>query len=229
MRVVVLLSGGLDSAVALAVHKDDGDECLPIAFDYGQRHRAELACAWHIAAYYGLELKICKVEFPSKTSDLLHTRRGTLARWRDEAEICGEIGTTYVECRNAVFLSLAASYAESVGADAIVTGFNSQDARGYPAPDSRPEFATAFERMLDVGTRRGVQGRPIRIFTPLAALSKGETVEWGCLLGAPMHLSRSCFETGRRPCGACDACVIRRNGFADAGVVDIPMLWRVAR
>lgn len=222
---MVLLSGGLDSAVALAAARRDGLACHALTVDYGQRHRAELAAARRIARALGaaehrvVMLDLRAIGGSALTADIdvpKDREQGTGDRGQERSEV----PVTYVPARNTVFLSLAAGYAEVVGADSIVIGVNAVDYSGYP--DCRPEFIAAMERALTLGTRAGDQGDPIRIDAPLARMSKAQIIRLGASLGLDFALTHSCYDpdAGGAACGHCDSCLIRRRGFEEAGVPD---------
>jgi 7-cyano-7-deazaguanine synthase len=213
---VVLLSGGLDSATALAIARARGETCRTLALDYGQRHRAELAAARRIASTLGAaEHRELRVDMGALGgSALTDTRIAVPERGGDG------IPVTYVPARNTVFLSLALAWAEVLGADKIVIGVNAIDYSGYP--DCRPEFIAAFERLARLATKRGVEGQAFAVDAPLVALTKAEIIRRGLELGVDYSLTVSCYnadETGRA-CGRCDACRLRREGFAAVGVAD---------
>ncbi|MCL4221062.1 MAG: 7-cyano-7-deazaguanine synthase QueC [Phycisphaerales bacterium] len=216
IRAVVLLSGGLDSATVLALARGEGRLCHCLCFDYGQRHRHELQAARRVAAAQGVE---APVEMP------LNLRVFGGSALTDDIEVprAGEsegIPVTYVPARNLVFLSLAAALAEVVDAAEIWIGVNAIDYSGYP--DCRPAFIEAFERAANLATRAGVCGRPVRVRAPLIALSKAEIIRRGAALGVDYALTHSCYDPDERgrACGRCDSCVLRRRGFAEAGVPD---------
>lgn len=213
-KAVVLLSGGLDSTTCMAVAHSEGYELHPVSFDYGQRHDKELECAKRIAEYYRVKdhriFKIGYVEGNALTDARV-----------DVPDFTGNnnnIPVTYVPARNILFLSYAAGYAESIGAEAIFIGVSSVDYSGYP--DCRPEFIEAFQRVLKVGTKTGVEGNPVKITAPLINLSKAQTIRLGHKLGAPYHLTTSCYRGGEKACGVCDSCTLRLRGFKEAGISD---------
>lgn len=212
-RAVVLLSGGLDSATCLSVALAEGYEAFPLSFDYGQRHKKELESAKNIVKY--LKIKEHKIVKVGNVGGSALTDMEI-----DVPEYKGfpNIPVTYVPARNMIFLSYAAGYAEVVGANAIFIGVNSIDYSGYP--DCRPEFIEAFEKVMKVGTKNGVNGKPVRILTPLINLSKAEIVKLACENNAPLHLTTSCYKGGEKACGVCDSCVLRLKGFREAGIVD---------
>lgn len=216
-RAVVLLSGGLDSAVALYAALAKGYECRALSFDYGQRHKRELRSARALARSAGTSLKSVRIRFPWKGSSLVDTSR-RLPRLRSAAMIAsGGIPSTYVPARNTIFLSIAASYAEAVGATAIFIGAHTGDSSGYP--DCRPDYLEAFGRVVSLGTKRGVEGR-LRLEYPLIGLSKAGIIKLGMKLGVPFKNTWSCYAGTKRPCGVCDSCVLRAKGFKDAAIAD---------
>jgi 7-cyano-7-deazaguanine synthase len=215
---IVLLSGGLDSATCLLLAREEGFETRALSFDYGQRHAIELERARAIAARYGVrEHRVVRLDFPGRgasalTDPSLPVPRQALGR--------DPIPITYVPARNTLFLSHAVAWAEVLGASDIFIGANALDYSGYP--DCRPEFLEAFERVANVGTRAGVEGRAFRIRAPLARMTKAEIVTRAAALGLDMALTTSCYEPGPcgEPCRTCDACLLREKGFREAGVTD---------
>jgi 7-cyano-7-deazaguanine synthase len=215
-RSVVLLSGGLDSATALAIVRERGDECYSLSFDYGQRHRAELAAAQRISAALGAaahrELRIPIGDFGgSALTD----------RSIDVPEQSAQgIPVTYVPARNTVFLSLALAWAEVLDAQLIVIGVNAIDYSGYP--DCRPEFIAAFQRLASLATKQGVEGRGVVIDAPLVQMTKAQIIRRGQELRMDYSLTVSCYQAddAGRACGRCDSCRLRRQGFSEAGVAD---------
>jgi 7-cyano-7-deazaguanine synthase len=223
-RAICLLSGGLDSATALAIARAQGFLCYCLSFDYGQRHRIELEAAARIAAQLGAaEHRTVRIDLrafggSALTSDL------AVPKGRDEAKIASEIPVTYVPARNTIFLSFALAYAETAGASNIFIGVNAIDYSGYP--DCRPEFIRAFEAMASLATKAGVEGTArIRIHTPLMQMSKADIVRKAAELGVDIASTHSCYDPGQdgRPCGRCDACILRRKGFEEAGMEDPAM------
>jgi 7-cyano-7-deazaguanine synthase len=219
-RAVVLLSGGLDSTTCLAVARRDGFEAHCLSVDYGQRHRGELARARRLARALGAkDHRVVKVDLSVFGGSALTDRGIAVPKGRSPARMAREIPVTYVPARNTVFLALALAHAETIGADDVYVGVNAIDYSGYP--DCRPAFLRAFERLARVATKAGVSGRSLRIRAPLLRLSKAGIVRLGTRLGVPYRLTQSCYDPIRgRACGRCDACVLRRKGFADAGVPD---------
>jgi 7-cyano-7-deazaguanine synthase len=215
-RSVILLSGGMDSATILAIAKDAGEECYALSFAYGQRHDAELKAAAELAE------RMDVVEHRTIRIDMGQLGGSALT---DEAidvpEAGGEgIPVTYVPARNTVFLSLGLAWAEVLEADAIYVGVNAVDYSGYP--DCRPEYITAFQAMANLATKRGIEGNPLEIRTPLIDLGKGDIVELGKSLGVDFSLTVSCYSADNNgaACGHCDACELRREGFSAAGLAD---------
>lgn len=215
-RSVVLLSGGLDSATALAIARERGDECYTLSFDYGQRHRAELVAAQRISAALGAathrELRIPIGDFGGSA---LTDRSIDVP----EQSVQG-IPVTYVPARNTVFLSLALAWAEVLDAQRIVIGVNAIDYSGYP--DCRPEFIAAFQGLASLATKQGVEGRGVVIDAPLVQMTKAQIIRRGQELGMDYSLTVSCYQAddAGRACGRCDSCRLRRQGFSEAGVAD---------
>jgi 7-cyano-7-deazaguanine synthase len=217
VKAVVLLSGGLDSATALAIAKSQGRECLAMSIVYGQRHEIELAAARRVAAaigvaehvIYPLDLRVFGAS--ALTSDISVPK--------DAVDAPG-IPVTYVPARNTIFLALALGYAEAKEADEIWLGVNAVDYSGYP--DCRPEFLAAFQDVIVKGTRSGVEHGTPRIVAPLLTLSKAEIIRRGVTLGVDYSLTHSCYDpdANGRACGHCDSCILRRRGFEEAGVTD---------
>jgi 7-cyano-7-deazaguanine synthase len=218
---VCLLSGGLDSTTALAVARRDGYDCFALSFDYGQRHRREIEAAARVAEALGAVRHIVlRIDLAAFGGSAL-TAEEPVPKGRTQAEIASGIPSTYVPARNTVFLSCALAWAETLGAADIFLGINAIDYSGYP--DCRPQYIEAFERMANLATKAGVEGRiHFRIHAPLIRLTKGEIVKLGLELGADYGLTWSCYDPGPdgRPCGACDSCLLRRKGFAEAGTAD---------
>jgi 7-cyano-7-deazaguanine synthase len=216
MNAVVLLSGGLDSATALAIARARGDECWTLALDYGQRHRAELAAALRVSTSLGaIEHRQLRVDIGALGGSALTDMRIAVPERGGDG-----IPVTYVPARNTVFLSLALAWAEVLDADKIVIGVNAIDYSGYP--DCRPEFVAAFERLAQLATKRGVEGHALAIDAPLVALSKAAIIRCGLELGVDYSLTVSCYnaDDSGSACGRCDACRLRREGFAAAGAAD---------
>lgn len=218
-RAVVLLSGGLDSTVTAAVAKADGHELYFLTINYGQRHAVEVERARQVAAAMGVtQHVVLSLDLRAIGGSAL-TAAIDVPKDRSEQERGSGIPVTYVPGRNLIFLSLAAAHAEVVGASLIYFGANVLDYSGYP--DCRPEFLEAFEAAVNKGTKAGVEGKTLRVWAPLLMMSKADIIRKGAELGAPLHLTHSCYDPiGERACGRCDSCRIRRDGFVQAGVVD---------
>jgi len=214
---VVLVSGGLDSATCLAIARTEGYACHALSFAYGQRHLAELAAARRVAGSLGaVDHRVMNIDLAALGGSAL-TDRGIAV---PEGPTTG-IPVTYVPARNTVFLSLALAWSEVLGAHDIFIGVNAVDYSGYP--DCRPEFIEAFERLANLATRAGVEdGERLRIRAPLVSLSKADIIRRGLDLGVDYSLTVSCYQAddAGRACGRCDACRLRREGFAAAGVPD---------
>ena len=213
-RAIVLLSGGLDSATTLYCAKAMGYEVRALIFDYGQRHRREIAAARDVARAAKVRFEVVRIGLPWKGSALLDLSLRVPSR----GIMKNAIPPTYVPARNIIFLSFAASFAEAVGARTIFIGANAVDYSGYP--DCRPEFFKAFQAALDQGLKTGVEKKGIRILTPLVDMSKADIVELGQKLGVPFARTWSCYNGGEKVCGVCDSCRLRAKGFARAGIVD---------
>jgi 7-cyano-7-deazaguanine synthase len=217
---IVNLSGGLDSTVCLALAVQEGP-ALALTFDYGQRHRVELERAAAIASRYGAERLVFKFDATQWGGSALTDPDIDVPTY-DGSSGDDSIPVTYVPARNLVFLSVAMGVAEVRNADAVYMGVNALDYSGYP--DCRPEFIVSFAQTAALALKRGVEGRPVEIRTPLIQLSKADIVRLGLRVGAPLELSWSCYLGGPRPCGTCDACALRAKGFAEAGVADPALL-----
>jgi len=217
---LVVLSGGLDSTVCMALAEaETGTPPMGLTFDYGQRHRNELDHAAGVAGYFGSEHLVVELDTSAWGGSALTDPSMAIPKGGTE----GGIPTTYVPARNSIFLSVALGVAEARGLDAVWMGVNAIDYSGYP--DCRPEFIDAFRQVAATGQKRGVEGDPIEIRTPLITLTKADIVRLGIKQHAPLHLTWSCYQGGDRPCGVCDACLLRARGFAEARVDD-PALAR---
>lgn len=224
-NAVCLLSGGLDSTTCLAVARREGFECHTLAFDYGQRHKVELEAAARVARAMGaarhirVTIDLRQLGASALTADI------DVPKHRSPGEMGQGIPVTYVPARNTIFLSYAVAWAEVLEASHIYIGVNAVDYSGYP--DCRPEYIEAFERMANLATRTAVEGRAIlKIHTPLVRLSKAEIIALGNSLGVDYSLTHSCYDPPERgrACGACDSCLLRRRGFAEAGLED-PLVY----
>src|SRR5512140_765034 len=217
MKSIILLSGGLDSSTVLAIAKSEGREVYALSFRYGQRHAVELAAAGRVAKAAGV------VEH--KFFDLDLRLFGGSALTDDIAVPKDSLGSegipiTYVPARNTIFLSIALGYAEVRGAEEIWLGVNAIDYSGYP--DCRPEFIDAFRQVILAGTKSGVENGTPRIVAPLLSMTKSDIIHAGSRLGVDYSLTVSCYDPDEegRACGSCDSCILRRRGFAEAGVAD---------
>lgn len=219
MKAVVLLSGGLDSTTALAVAKSRGFDCYALTVKYGQLHQVELEAARRVAAALGVaEHRVIEIDLAQLAASALTTHDVPVPKDRSLAEIgaAGDVPPTYVPARNTVLLALALAWAESLGARDIFVGVNVLDASGYP--DCRPEFIRAFEALAQVATRAG----GFTIHAPLIELTKAQIIELGTKLGVDYAMTHSCYDPApdSAACGRCDACQLRRKGFAEAGISD---------
>ncbi|HET7650566.1 MAG TPA: 7-cyano-7-deazaguanine synthase QueC [Gammaproteobacteria bacterium] len=215
-HAVVLVSGGLDSATTLAIARHQGYACHALSFAYGQRHHTELAAASAVAGALGaVEHKTVSLDLSAIGGSALTDP--TIAV--PESPSAG-IPVTYVPARNTVFLAVAVGWAEVLDAQDIFIGVNAVDYSGYP--DCRPEFIAAFERVANLGTRAGVEGRSLRMHAPLIDWSKAEIIRRGVALGVDYAMTVSCYSADAegRACGRCDSCRLRREGFREAGIAD---------
>jgi 7-cyano-7-deazaguanine synthase len=220
-NAVILLSGGVDSATAAAVAKNDGFALHALSFHYGQRHERELECAEKIAAFLGAEShQVMRFDLRAIGGSAL-TDTIAVPKGRSETEIATGIPVTYVPARNTIFLSFGLALAERVGAQDIFFGANQLDYSGYP--DCREEYIRAFERMANLATKAGVEGDSrLTIQTPLLQMTKAEIITTGMKLGLDYGLTWSCYDplADGRACARCDSCQLRRKGFDEAGIVD---------
>jgi len=220
-KAVVLLSGGLDSTTVVAMARQQGFQVYALSFDYGQNHKIELESAQRVAAKLGVQQHaIVKIDLRSFGGSAL-TSDVPVPKHRTAEDIGRGVPVTYVPARNTVFLALGLAWAETLGATDIFIGVNALDYSGYP--DCRPEFIQAFERMANLATKMGTEdGRRITIHTPLIAMTKKEIVETGLRLGVDYAMTVTCYDPSDdgAACGACDACLLRLKGFAEAGVAD---------
>lgn len=216
-RAVILLSGGLDSATVLASARAQGYDCYTMSFDYGQRHRSELDASCRISAALGaIEHKVIGIDLDGMGGSALTD--SSLAVPEQASQ--GDIPITYVPARNTVFLSLALGWAEVLQAYDIFIGVNDVDYSGYP--DCRMEFIQAFERLANLATRDGVEGRSFRIQAPLQSMSKADIIRLGTQLGVDYALTVSCYQADDegRACGVCESCRLRKQGFINAHIKD---------
>lgn len=225
-KAVCLLSGGLDSATCLAIARSQGFECYCLSFDYGQRHRIELNAAAQVARHLGAkEHRTAKIDLRvfghSALTDSIEVPKG-----RSADEMTHAVPVTYVPARNTIFLSFALAYAEVLESSDIFIGVNAIDYSGYP--DCRPEFIAAYQAMANLATKAGVEGRTnLKIHTPLVEMTKAEIVRKARELGVDLSITHSCYDPDEqgRACGECDSCLLRKKGFAEAGLSD-PVRYR---
>jgi len=218
-RAVILASGGLDSTVTAAIAKQEGCEVFFLTMAYGQRHAVEVERARQVAAALGVTNHLVMNLDLRAIGGSAITGPTAVPKDRSSTERRQTIPVTYVPGRNLIFLSIAAAHAEVVGASLIYFGANVLDYSGYP--DCRPEFIRAFEGAVKEGTKAGMGGTPLHVKTPLLMLTKADIIRRGIELHVPFHLTHSCYDpVGDLACGRCDSCVIRQEGFAQAGVVD---------
>ena len=216
-----MLSGGLDSATTLYHAKDKGYQVLCLIFDYKQRHRKEIACAKKVAQASRSPFKVVPVSLPGTLSSLLNEKIRIPKRRGLPTILKNQIPSTYVPARNIIFLGIAASWAETIGAQAIFIGANARDYSGYP--DCRPQFYKAFSKALVQGMKASQEGRTIQIKTPLIRKTKAQIIKMGLGLKVPYHLTWSCYQGRKIPCGQCDSCLLREKGFQELKVKD-PLL-----
>lgn len=216
-KAIVLLSGGLDSAVVLFFAKSKGYECHCLNFDYGQRHGVEMKMASELARLAEAGLKTVKLSLPWGESSLLDKNMALPSGRKPEAIRSSGIPSTYVPARNTVFLSIAASYAETIGADSIFIGAHFEDSSGYP--DCRKRYLEAMDRAIKAGTKRGIE-KGLSLKFPLIDMKKKEIILLGDSLGVPFKHTWSCYEGAQAPCGKCDSCILREKGFREAGLKD---------
>jgi 7-cyano-7-deazaguanine synthase len=219
MRAVVLLSGGLDSSTVLYQAKQDGYDCYALSFDYQQRHRRELIAAQDIAQIAKVvEHQVITFDLRSWGGSALTDAEIPVPSSRNIQQIPQEIPVTYVPARNTIFLSFALAYAEAIGAEAVYIGVNALDYSGYP--DCRPDYIAGMQKVFELGTKEGREGRTINIKAPLIELSKTEIIQLGNQLGVPWIHTWSCYNGEELACGKCDSCLLRLNAFKNLGLTD---------
>ncbi len=217
MKVVSLLSGGLDSTTVTAYALSKHYDVFPLTFLYGQRHKKELNSAKKVADFYNLNLKIIKLDLRAIGGSAL-TSNIPVPEQRDIDNISNNIPVTYVPARNTIFLSYALGFAEVINAKKIFIGANAIDYSGYP--DCRPEYFREFNKLANLATKAGVEGSKIKIEAPLLNMSKAEIIKLGTKLKVPYNLTWSCYEGKEKACGKCDSCLLRLKGFMEAGKQD---------
>ena len=215
---VVLLSGGLDSTTALYWAKSEYSSVIALSIRYGQRHVKELSAARAVARAANVKINEVEVTLPWLGGSSLTNKRLKIPNMPLKKIGQGGVPSTYVPGRNTIFLSLAVSLADAVGASAIVIGANALDYSGYP--DCRLPFINAFARVAVEGTKRGSEGKPLKILAPLLRLDKKGVVQLALRVSAPLNLTWSCYAGGAHPCGRCDSCKLRAKGFSEAGLLD---------
>jgi 7-cyano-7-deazaguanine synthase len=221
-KAIVILSGGLDSTTCMGIARAEGYECYPITFHYGQRHVMEIENAKKVAAYYQVadRHRIIQLDFLKQLGGSALTDLSIAVPQSSDVDmkLASQIPVTYVPGRNLLFLSIATSFAEVIGAEAIYIGVNALDYSGYP--DCRPEFIKKVEEVIRYATKVGVEGQMIRIETPLISWSKSDIIREGTRLDVPYHLTTSCYQGEHLACGTCESCKLRLKGFAEAGMPD---------
>ena len=216
-RAIVLFSGGLDSTTTLAIAKSEGFDCYALSFDYGQKQSSELVSAKNIAKQFDvLEHRIMRISLADIGGSALTDPDLKIPKYEESSEI----PITYVPARNTIFLSLALAWAEVLESQSIFIGVNALDYSGYP--DCRPEYIKAYEVMANLATKQSIEGNRLNIHTPLIHLTKAQIIAKGLSLGVDYSNTTTCYQANSRgeACGECDACVLRHNGFVEAGVED---------
>jgi 7-cyano-7-deazaguanine synthase len=218
-HAVVLLSGGLDSATVLALALQEGFACHGLTVRYGQRHSHEVECAGRVARSFGVEHRILDLDLSAFGGSSL-LAGGAAVPKEERAPVAEYIPSTYVPARNTILLALGLAWCEALDGEAVFVGVNAVDYSGYP--DCRPEYLEAFQRLADLATRRGVEGRPIHVRAPLLHWTKARIIGEGLRLGVPYASTSSCYDPdpGGSPCGRCDSCRLRARGFEEVGVPD---------
>ncbi len=215
-KAIVILSGGLDSSTCAYMAKGQGYEVFPLTFLYGQRHEKEIECAKKIAGSLGVK-EHRFVELPTPTIGALTTKEEVPVA-RTIEDMSTEIPATYVPARNTLFIAYALQYAEEVNAEAIYIGVTAMDYSGYP--DCRPEYIKAWQDLINLATKKTIQGGTVELKAPLLQLYKAEIIDWGTELGVPYKDTWSCYTGGDKACGKCDSCQLRLKGFKEAGIPD---------
>jgi 7-cyano-7-deazaguanine synthase len=215
-KVLVLVSGGLDSSTVLAMVKQEDVDVYGISFDYGQRHKHELEAVKQVVTKFNVKHKVININLDQIGGSSLTDANMLVPK----DNLGNNIPVTYVPARNTIFLSIALAYAEVIGANDIYIGVNAIDYSNYP--DCRPEFIECFEKLANIATKKGVEGSDTKIHAPLIKMSKADIVKEGTRLGVDYSITHSCYDPNEigESCGKCDACLLRLKGFADAGLVD---------
>ena len=223
---IVLLSGGLDSATALAIAKNECDEVTALAFSYGQRHKIELSASEQIALRAGVDWTVVDIDLKQFGASALTDTTIDVPKSKTNES---EIPPTYVPARNTIFLSYALALAEAKNADVIYIGANALDYSGYP--DCRPEYIEQFQQLANLATKSAVEGAPVKIEAPLMNLTKAEIITMGTELGVDYSLTVSCYDPADdgSACSECDSCRLRIKGFADAGIDDPTLYYQTAK
>jgi 7-cyano-7-deazaguanine synthase len=219
-KAVILLSGGLDSTTVLAIAKHQGFQCYALTMQYGQRHAVEIDSARKIAVHFGVaDHVVMPIDLRAFGGSAL-TADVPVPKDRAVEAMTTEIPVTYVPARNTIFLSLALAWAETLSAYDIFIGVNALDYSGYP--DCRPEYISAFEKLANLATKAGVEGRVFKLHTPLIQMTKAEIIRSGLELGVDYAMTTSCYDPTPlgKACGRCDACLLRRKGFAENQIAD---------
>ncbi len=218
-KAVCLISGGLDSCVTAFIAKNEGYEIYALSFNYGQRHGKEIQCAKNIASAVNAKKHVIfDIDLGQFGGSSLTDTSLELERDHKAEEIGKTIPSTYVPARNTVFLSIGLAFAEALDVEAVFIGATAMDYSGYP--DCRLEYFEAFQKTADLATKKGVQGKSIKIKVPLLHLSKSEIIKKGLELGVPLDKTWSCYIGGDKACGRCDSCILRLKGFKEAGAKD---------
>jgi len=224
-RAVILLSGGVDSSTTLAIAKEEGYETYALSFRYGQRHDREILAAQNVAEYFGVRKHIVlDIDLKSFGGSAL-TDDIPVPKNRETLEMSSDIPITYVPARNTIFLSFALAWAEVLKAYDIFIGVNALDYSGYP--DCRPEYIESYEKMANLATKAGVEGKTFKIHTPLIQMTKAAIIKTGLGLSVDFSLTTTCYDpsSSGAACGECDACILRLKGFQENGIVD-PMVYQ---
>jgi 7-cyano-7-deazaguanine synthase len=218
-KAICLISGGLDSCVTAYIAKKEGFEIFALSFNYGQKHKKEIESAKNITSSIKAKKHIIfDIDLSKFGGSSLTNKSLSLEKDQNLDKIGKIIPSTYVPARNTVFLSIALVHTEAIDADAIFIGATSTDYSGYP--DCRPEYIRAFQKMADLATKKGVEGKPIKINAPLLHMTKADIINKGLELGAPLEKTWSCYIGDEKACGRCDSCLLRLKGFKEAGVKD---------